>query len=132
MQRWTLVSIVALTLAACAGENVNEAMDKMVGRDVREAVARLGDPTARRDVPPLTIYTWQTRRKLSFVIPQTTSIGPGGTPIMSSMTPVSTIAECRLEIAVDSANVIKGYHFDGNPAGCGRFARALGGWFNPL
>ncbi len=132
MQRWTLVLILALTLVACAGEHVKEAMDKMVGRDVREAIARLGDPTARRQIPPLTIYTWETRSKLSFVIPQTTATGPGGTPIMANMTPVSAIAECRLEIAVDSANLIKGYHFDGNPAGCARFARALGGWANRL
>jgi hypothetical protein len=132
VQRWMLVLIVALTLAACARENAKEAMDRMVGHDVREAIARLGDPTARREIPPLTIYAWQTRSKLSFVIPQTTATGPGGSPIMASMTPVSAIAECRLEIAVDSANLIKGYHFDGNPAGCARFARALGGWANPL
>ncbi len=127
MQRWALVLLVALTLAACASDDVKEAMDKMVGHDVRDAVARLGDPAARRDLPPLTIYTWETRNKLSFVVPETTSAGPGGMPIMASITPLSVIAECRLEIAVDSANRIKSYRFDGNPAGCARFARALGG-----
>jgi hypothetical protein len=127
VQRWTLVLMVALTLVACASDDVKEAMDKMVGHDLRDAVARLGDPAARRDVPPLTIYTWETRSRLSFVVPETTSAGPGGMPITASMTPLSVIAECRLEIAVDSANLIKSYRFNGNPAGCGRFARALGG-----
>jgi hypothetical protein len=128
VQRWILV-LIALTLAACGGQHVKEAMDRMVGHDMREVVAKLGDPNAKRDVPPLTIYTWETRSKLSFVVPETTSAGPGGgMPIMASMTPVSAIAKCRLEIAVDSANIIKGYRLDGNPAGCGRFARALEGW----
>jgi hypothetical protein len=120
--------MIALTLGACASHDVKEAMDRMVGHDIREAVAKLGDPTARRHIPPLTIYTWETRSKLSFVIPETMSAGPsGGMPIMASMMPLSVIAECRLEIAVDRANLIKSYRFDGNPAGCARFARALGG-----
>jgi hypothetical protein len=128
VQRWTLGLIVALTLMACAGQRVKEAMDKMVGHDIREAVARIGEPTAKREIPPLTIYFWKTRSKLSFAIPQTTATGPGGgMPIMASMTPVSAIAECRLEIVVDSANLIKSYRLDGNPAGCARFAQALGG-----
>jgi hypothetical protein len=127
VQRWALVLIAGLTLAACADQHVKEAMDRMVGHDIREVVVKLGDPAARRDVPPFTIYTWETRSKLSFVVPETMSASPGGMPIMASMTPVSAIAECRLEIAVDSANLIKSYRCDGNPAGCARFARALGG-----
>ena len=127
MQRWILALIVALTLVACADQHAQEAMDRMVGHDLRDVVAKLGDPAAKREVPPFTIYTWAIRSKLSFVVPETMSASPGGMPITASMRPVSAIAECRLEIAVDSANLIKSYHFDGNPAGCARFARALGG-----
>jgi hypothetical protein len=55
------VTAACLFLTACAGQQINDGMNKLQGQPIGAAIAKLGIPTEERTVAGEKVYIWSTR-----------------------------------------------------------------------
>jgi hypothetical protein len=121
---------LALLLAGCVGQRLEQGLAPLLGEDITVAVAKLGYPTARRSNLGETIYTWnrQALTLLPVAIDIPTLGGAAnrrasGTATSENFIPLTF--NCMIELAVNATNKIKNYVWQGDPSGCVPYARAL-------
>ena len=124
------VGTLALVLAGCAGEIIQEKMLPMIGRPASYVFAKLGLPDAEGEVAGRKFYLWGTQTAGSYTVPlyNTGSVySPYGTSTYSYTTyqQHSYNYFCKIRVFVDSKDRITTYDFDGNEGGCATFAKQL-------
>jgi hypothetical protein len=130
MQPWTIIGFVVV-LVGCASppKKLDRELRPYVGQNIAALSAVLGSPDSEHESPGETLYTWTVNNHISMVVPpyDTASGFIGGLPFFSTSQGaqgVSVHDQCNLQIATDSAGIIKDFRSNGN-AGCQRFVKAL-------
>jgi hypothetical protein len=101
----------------CATARLSNDVKPYVGRHIHELVARLGDPTGKRETTGDRVYVWSVTSE---------GVLPSGSGTEGASTSVITVQhECTLEVTVSAENVIRGYQVEGSDAGCAAFRRHL-------
>lgn len=123
-----------LLLTACVTDQLNSGFERIRGQPLSAAIDRLGVPSNERTLAGRHVYTWTTSQLVSTYQPTsnftTGSIpdGPGKTRYTGTSvggTTVQTKATCKIEIEVDSQEVIRHGSYDGDVGACGKYAQAL-------
>ena len=122
--------ILALLLAGCAGQVIQESMQPMIGRPAARVFEKLGFPDSEDTVAGRRFYAWATESSGSHLVPRFntgTIHGKDGTSTFSYTTFEERFYhhECRLRVFVDPQDRITAYDLDGNDGGCSAFARRL-------
>lgn len=130
MKRIAALFLALLGLSGCVSQNMNNGLQSLVGQDIHAAVARLGYPSAQREMLGDTIYVWGTSQ--SGVLPMTetnfTTGNVGMTPFSGSTTSTTFVPvnyNCTIQLATDKDGTIKSWQWSGNMGGCMRYANAL-------
>lgn len=121
------VLLLALLTSACATRHLTQGLQGLVGQNIQAAVARLGYPNGQREIMGDTIYVWSINRNV--VLPMTnttTSSGVvGGTPYYGTTSSPGFMPmqlACTVQIATTPDGTIKSFQWEGNEAGCRRYA----------
>jgi hypothetical protein len=130
MQPWTIVGIVVV-LVGCASspKKLDRELRPYVGQNIAAVSAVLGSPDSEHESLGETLYTWTVNNHFTIVVPpyDTASGFIGGLPFFATSQGAQDVRvhdECNLQIATDSAGVIKDFRSNGN-GGCQRFVKAL-------
>jgi hypothetical protein len=126
----TAVAFSAALLCGC-GLSMDKSLKPMVGQSFELAVAKLGYPDSQLATPGDTYFLWSSRTPGSVMMLSSVTGGAmtgrvGSDPGMmnSYATAVAPFAAtCNIQMAVDTANTIKRYAWQGND--CGLYLRAL-------
>ena len=102
--RAILVALLAVSLAACAGDTIREGMNSLQGQPLSAAIAKLGMPNDERTIAGQKVYTWY-----------------------SSTFDEGTQLQCKLRVIM-TGDVIGSYDFEGNNGMCARYANRLSGF----
>jgi hypothetical protein len=130
MRTRTSFLLCLLLLAACATQQLNTGLQTLIGHNIREAMSHLGYPDGQREIMGDTIYIWSTNRSgvLPMNMPATTTGTVGGVPYSGTTTSMAFVPiaiRCTVQIAVAPDGTIKSYQWEGNEAGCKRYARGF-------
>ncbi len=137
--------LAALLLGGCAFTSLDHGLGGLVGQDVDKAVARLGAPDAQRWLGTVRELEWnnfsnraaaldlrsndgfQMQRVASFAPPASSGLASVPRPgISASSNYVGTRPQyCKVIVQVDSRDVIRDYHYDGNFEGCYTYGQLL-------
>lgn len=123
-----------LLLSACVTDQLDNGFARLRGQPLSVAIDRLGVPTSERTLAGRHVYTWTTSQMVSTYQPSSTvstvkvPTGTGkstysGTSIGG--TTVQTNATCKIDIEVDSREIIRNASYDGEVRACGIYAQAL-------
>ncbi len=125
-----LIGMTILLLCGCVESRMNNGLHTLVGHDIHDAMRIFGYPTGQRTVMGDTVYVWSSNGQM--MMPMTTtsnaygSVGNTpyyGTSNSTSFQPMATM--CTVQLAVDTNGIIKSSQWEGNMAGCNRYARAF-------
>ena len=97
-----LGAALAIALAACAGQAILEKLPRYSGQPIDALIAKLGSPTRQDTVAGKAVYIWAGSQVVD---------GAGYT--------------CTIRATVDQQNTIINTDFQGNEAGCSRYAAML-------
>jgi hypothetical protein len=130
MKRIIAIPMVALALTGCVGQQMDEGLKRLLGQNVKAAVAKIGYPDSQRTMLGDTIYVWGVSRDTIAPIPtsSTTTGMVGGSLITGTTTGTSFVPvnlNCKIQLATGANGVIKQYQWSGNAGGCSSYARAL-------
>jgi hypothetical protein len=128
--RKTAFTACLLLLAACATHQLDEGLKGLMGRNISEAVNRMGYPDGKREMMGDTIYVWSTNHTgvMPLNMPSTTTGNVGGTPYYSTTNTMHMIPiayACTVQIATTADGTIKSYQWEGNEGGCRRYSRGF-------
>ena len=131
---WGMIAkavILALFLAGCAGQIIQEKMQPMIGRPVSYVFGKLGWPDAESKIAGQKIFSWVTQTGGSYTLPQYntgTIYNPCGSTSTYSYTTYHQHSYnyfCIIRIFVDAEDRVTAYDFEGNEGGCSTFAKQL-------
>jgi hypothetical protein len=130
MLRTLGVIAAAIALSGCVGQRLENGLRSLIGQPISVAANRLGYPDGEREILGDKIYFWSTSHSAMLPMANTTTTTGmvGGTPVYgqtTGMTMVPVHAQCTIQLAVDSAGLIKSWQYRGNPMGCRSYASAL-------
>lgn len=118
--------VLAPLVTACTFGDVDGAMRDLVGRQIGEAVSRLGEPAEQTRRGDETIYVWTAHRTGSYAIPSTQYLGSKGALIPSgSFQTITYDHRCTLEIVAGPDALIRTWRAEGDSSGCDSFAARL-------
>lgn len=132
MKRSTLTAalFVVLFLPGCVMTNMEEGLNALNGKPITTAVSVLGYPDGQQAFGGDKVYIWSRNFQGSYTLPQTaTTTGYiGNTPVYGTTTYNQTHTanyNCQIKLAVGPDDRIKHWEYQGNPGGCGGYARSL-------
>ncbi len=110
--------------------NMEEGLNALNGKPITTAVSVLGYPDGQQEFGGDKIYIWSRNFQSSYTLPQTaTTTGyVGNTPVYGTTTYYQTHTanySCKIKLAVGPDDRIKHWEYQGNPGGCGGYARSL-------
>ena len=121
---------IAVLLAGCSGPILERNLNSAMGQHVDVLIASIGLPDSETNVAGRRILIWANQQAV--ITPIYTSayttgyVGPRPfTATGGATTFVPTTSSCQLRVGIDSANRINHWDFNGNEAGCRRYANAL-------
>lgn len=128
MRKIVVIAVISVLLVACATEQLNSGLRSLVGSNIQMAINVMGYPDSEREVAGQKIYLWSTNRTdvLPMATTATTAGAVGGTPYYGTTTGMELVpftAACKVQIAVNAQGVIQTFQWEGNEAGCARYAR---------
>lgn len=124
-----LIGVAGLAGCTTFGQ-LNESLDAMMGRDLREAIAALGYPSGQLQLLGDTVYVWSTSSSGAMVLPtSSTTSGTVGTKSFYGTTTGSQVIPynyaCTIKLAVGPDSRLKHWEYDGNMGGCERVIKRL-------
>jgi hypothetical protein len=93
---------LALILAGCVGDSITKGMGSLVGQPLDAAIAKLGVPTSESTIAGRKVYVWVTQNFVE-----------------------GTAYRCQIRVVM-KGDVTGSFDWDGNNAGCLRYAAILG------
>ena len=128
-----------LVLSGCAYSNIEYGLAGMVGKPVDQAVAKLGQPDAERQVGESRVVEWRHRSYGTSITGYGSKFpGPGSIasmeyamerPQVFTMMPTVIVGKtpetCKVTMLVDGSNIIRRYDYTGNFEGCYILGQAL-------
>ena len=125
----TLVAMLALLLAGCAGRVIDTEMQSMIGRPASDVFLRLGLPDDEGRVAGLKYYAWKTRSTGTHLVPRYhtgTIRGDDGTSTIRYTTMQEQLfsMECTFRVFVDPNERVTTWDSRGND-GCSQIAGRL-------
>lgn len=123
-----------LAASACVSfAEMEEELEEFKGRHINVAVAKLGAPTSERVIPGKKMYAWvrrETRHKSSEkTVKPTEFFGWRETNVPKRTTIVSknVTYTCRINLYVDTSDIVVSYSVDGDLQTCQVYANRLEG-----
>jgi hypothetical protein len=110
MKRW--IAPALLVLPGCVVTGMDTGLQALVGQDISAAVKMLGYPDGARTTADGTIFIWSSNH--SAALPTAGNVGS-----------VPNAQACTIQITADATNRIKRGQYNGNPAACGPYEKAL-------
>ncbi|MFM0739219.1 hypothetical protein PQQ51_18430 [Paraburkholderia xenovorans] len=126
--------LTLLPLAACVGNQLDTGWQRLRGQPLSMAVDRLGVPNSDRTLAGRHVYTWTTSQTVSTYQASSSfttanaSRGSGGGHYTANTfggTMVPTNVSCKIDIEVDSRDVMTNMSYDGTISACARYAQAM-------
>lgn len=130
------ISIIAiLSLTGCATwEQLDEGLDKLVGRPLDVAISKLGYPATEQTIAGRKLYRWGNSSQGVAYMPSTSTtyatlgVGARAVPYAATTDSGSYIPvnyACNLTLATNNAGIVISYQYEGNMGGCKRYINAL-------
>lgn len=114
--RWLAICAGA-TLAACAGQSLNNTLPTYIGQPASALIAKLGSPTTQEQTDAgRKVYTWSTA----------ISMMEGTTTTRAGEAYGTATYTCRIRVFVDDQDVITGSNWEGSDTGCAEYTVSLG------
>jgi hypothetical protein len=111
MRYLTITALVAC-LVACATQQLNTGLQRVVGQPIDVLVADWGYPGDQREIMGHTLYIWSNNNG-AMAVPMY-----GGGVYAAQLT-------CTVQVAVNDQKIITSYQWSGNNGGCAAFARRI-------
>lgn len=110
--RILMVGAAVVYLSACATEQLNTGLQKVIGMPVDVLVSDWGYPTAQREIMGRTLYVWSNEG------------GAMAVPLYGGGVYAARLT-CTVQVAVNAKNIITSYQWNGNNGGCAPLARRI-------
>lgn len=125
-----LLLAATILLTGCVSMYMDEYLKPYVGQDIHAAVAKLGYPDSQRVILGDTVYAWSHEHRGVLILPTATTttgrVGDVGVNVSSyGSEAMPTHSACQIQMAVDSAGIVKNYQWIGSDSGCSPYLRAL-------
>ncbi|PRZ51195.1 hypothetical protein BX589_12036 [Paraburkholderia fungorum] len=126
--------LALLPLAACVSNQLHSGWERLRGQPIDVAIDKLGVPNSERTIAGHHVYTWSTSQTVATFEPENsfttgTVTSGSGTAHYSGVTTggtfVPTKFSCKIDIEVDSKEVMERMSYEGSLGGCSRYTRAM-------
>lgn len=120
----SLIVLMVASVAGCAWNTIQPAMDGLVGKHIDEAIRYLGFPNEDVILAGHRVVSWYVQD--SMPIPHTSSVTNSytGTSVVMTSYSMANVA-CQLRVEVDADLIIRTWEGNGDEGACARFASRL-------
>lgn len=130
MRRVVVTVAAALTLSACAAQQIEKGMNEHLGQPASVLFGRLGYPDGETVVAGRKAYIWSNRSSGAMPIytPTTTTGFIGSRPVSMTTNTMSMVPveyACQIRVFVDANDRVASWDSRGNQGGCSSYGRRL-------